>query len=61
MRKTLKAIALIAMLMGGVCEARSEHVTPEEIALYSLGSQNTQEFSNQFKQFTKTDLTGSCL
>jgi hypothetical protein len=57
MRKALKAIVLIAMLMGGVREARSEHVTLEEIALYSLGSQNTQEFSNQFKQFTKTDLT----
>ena len=57
MRKTLTSLVLLAALTGGVCGANAEHVTPEELAFNSLQSQNVQEFANQFKQFTKTDLT----
>lgn len=57
MRQKLKGIALIAMLFGGVRVAHSEHITPEELALHEAQTQNVQEFSNQFEQFTKTDLT----
>ena len=57
MRKTLTSLVLLAALTGGVCGANAEHITPEELAFNSLQSQNVQEFANQFKQFTKTDLT----
>ena len=57
MRKTLTSLVLLAALTGGVCGANAERVTPEELAFNSLQSQNVQEFVNQFKQFTKTDLT----
>jgi len=57
MRKTLPSLVLLAALTGGVCGANAEHITPEELAFNSLQSQNVQEFANQFKQFTKTDLT----
>jgi hypothetical protein len=57
MHKTLKSFALVAALTGGVCGAHAEHITPEELAIYSLQSQNAQEFANQFKQFTKQELT----
>jgi hypothetical protein len=32
-------------------------MTPEELAIYALQSQNTQEFANQFKQLTNVELT----
>lgn len=56
MRKTLTCV-LVAALTGGVCGARAEHITPEEVAIHSLQSQNTQEFADQFKQFMKMELT----
>jgi hypothetical protein len=51
MRKTLTSLVLLAALAGGVCVTHAEHITPEELAIYSLQSQNVQEFANQFKQF----------
>jgi hypothetical protein len=57
MRQTLTCIVLVAALAGSVCVAHAEHFTPEEVALHQLQSQNTQEFSNQFKEFVKLELT----
>ena len=56
MRKTFTSLVLIAALVGGVRGTHAEHVTPEELAFRQLQSQNVQEFANQFKQFTKTEL-----
>ena len=61
MRKTLTSLILLAALTGGVCGSHAQHITPEELAFRSLQSQNVQEFGNQFKQFTKTDLTNEVL
>jgi hypothetical protein len=57
MRKTLTSLVILSALTGGVRGAHAEHTTPEELAIYSLQSQNVQEFANQFKQFMKMDLT----
>jgi len=61
MRKTLTSLVLVAVLTGSVRGSHAEHITPEELAFNSLQSQNVQEFANQFKQFTKTDLTAEVL
>ena len=61
MRKTLTSLILLAALDGGVCGTHAQHITPEELAFNSLQSQNVQEFADQFKQFTKTDLTNEVL
>ena len=61
MRKTLTSLVLVAALTGGVRGTYAEHVTPEELAFRQLQSQNVQEFANQFKQFTKTELTEEVL
>ena len=61
MRKTLTSLILLAALTGGVCGTRAQHIGPEELAFNSLQSQNVQEFADQFKQFTKTDLTNEVL
>jgi hypothetical protein len=57
MRKTLTCLVLVAALTEG---ARAEHVTREEIAIYKLQSQNSQEFADQFKQFTDSILLWLC-
>jgi len=61
MRKSLTSLVLLAALAASVCSTHAEHLTPEEIAFNSLQSQNVQEFADQFKQFTKTELTDQVL
>jgi hypothetical protein len=61
MRKTLTALVLLVALTGGACGAHAEHITTEDAAIYQLQSQNVQEFANQFKQFTNTELTDHVL
>ena len=61
MRETFTCLVLVAALAGGVRGTHAEHVTPEELAFRQLQSQNVQEFANQFKQFTKTELTEEVL
>ena len=54
MKATIGAVLLVLMIaVGG---AHAEHVTPEELAIHQLQTQNMEEFSQRFKEFTKTDL-----
>ena len=61
MCKSLAGLVLIATITGSANNANAEHITPEELAIHSLQTQNVQGFADQFKQFMKMDLTDQVL
>lgn len=52
-----KAVICLPAFLAFAQIALAESLTPEEIAIHSVQSQNVQEFAEKFKQFTDFDLT----